>query len=303
MSDDGPPKRAITCFIEDHKHLIQQALALRQSWLYVNSPDTDLVVMGPAKALSYLPDDVIKIEQRPVADDPEWFSYRYANSIACMNGAGAHLLDRYSHVLRTDADTFITPAWDSFRPAGFVCGHGGYSNDDQVRQNLRDVAAAFGLQHHGLTNTGSTWYGPTPLVRRMAALTEMIMRYILDRYFREGEGAWPGWYQGVTSLYASEIAINHCAPDATKTFQLDYGSDRPEPVRNFAHLHCWHTDNKFSKHWFMSRRYTEEDDAKNLDLEIIPDYAMEMSFRSLRDLERSELKLNELEQKLPAAPA
>jgi hypothetical protein len=282
VNDAEATRRAIVCYIEDNRHLIQQALALRQSWLHAKSPDTDLVVMGPPSALAFFPDDVVKIEQRAVADDPEWFSYRYANSIACMNGAGAHRLDRYSHLLRSDVDTFITPAWNSFYPGNFICGHGGYSHDDDVRQKLRDIAALFGLEHRGLTNAGSTWYGPTPLVRRVAAVTEMILRYILDHYFREDEGAWPGWYAGVSSMYASEIAINHCVPDATRSDQLDHGSTSGS-IGDFAHIHCWHTDDKFSKHWFMSERYGPED-RKNLNLDLIPDYAMEMSFRSLEDL-------------------
>jgi hypothetical protein len=32
MNDQGLRTRAIVCFIEDNKHLIQQLLALRQSW-------------------------------------------------------------------------------------------------------------------------------------------------------------------------------------------------------------------------------------------------------------------------------
>jgi hypothetical protein len=278
------PRRAIVCFVEEDSDLIQQALALRQSWLHVQSADTDLVVMGPASVLDYFPDDVVKIEQRAVADDPEWRGYRYANSIACMNGAGAHLLDRYSVVLRADVDTFITPAWHSFRPTGFICGQGAYSHTETVRQNLRQIAASFRFQHRGLINTGSTWYGPTPLIRRVAEVTEMILRHILDRYFRDSAGAWPGWYRGVALLYASEIAINHCVPGAVKSDLLDHGTTQRRSVHDVPHLHCWHTDAKFSKHWFMRGLYTARD-RENLNLEVIPDYAMEMSFRSLEDLE------------------
>jgi hypothetical protein len=278
-----PGARAVVCFVEDNEHLIQQTLALRHSWLYAQCADTDLVAMGPRSALLRIPDDVVKIEQRVVADDPEWFGYRYANSIACMNGAGADQLDSYTHVLRTDVDTFITPAWNNFRPADFVCGVGVYSNDDNVRRNICEIAAQFGLRHRGLTNTGSTWYGPTALIRRVSALTEMILRYILDCRFRVDEGVWPGWYRGVSLLYAAEVAINHLAPHAIKTDQLDHYTTAALSVQNYAHLHCWHTDQKFSKHRFMARGYAEEE-FFNLNLDVIPDYAMEMSFRSLRDV-------------------
>jgi hypothetical protein len=218
-----------------------------------------------------------------VDEDAVWRGYPYVNSIACMNGDGAEVLDRYTHLLRTDVDTFITPAWNGFHPSGFTCGMGGYSNDDEVRQRIRETAARYGLVHRGLTNVGSTWYGPTEVVRRASAFAEMLTKHILTHYFATDEGAWPGWYRGVTLLYAGEIAVNHCAPEAKHSALLDAGSTSRETVSRFPHLHCWHTDDKFSKHAFMSGRYTLED-ARDLDLSIVSDYCMAMSFRALGDL-------------------
>ena len=277
----GQTRRAIVCFIEERpQYLIQQALALRESWLYVESPDTDLVVMGPPAALAYIPDDVVKIEQRSVADDPEWFGYRYANAISCLNGAGAGYLDRYSHILHTDVDTFITPAWNKFYPSGFVCGEGGYAERASVQENIRDISAEFGLTHRGLTNTGATWYGPTAMIRRLGALTAMMVQYIYSRNFITDKGKWPGWYHAVTLLYAAEIAINHLIPGAAKTLQLDCPSTSDRSTLDHAHIHCWHGEEKFSKHSFLQGKYSAED-TQELNLEIIRDFAMEMSFRSL----------------------
>lgn len=241
-------------------------------------------MMGPANVLTFLPDDVVKIEQQSVEDDPGWHGYRYADSITCMNGAGSNQLDRYTHILRTDVDTFITQAWSNFHPTSFVFGSGGYSNDDDVRQRIREIAAAHGLIHRGITNINSTWYGPTEVVRRASAFNEMLMKYILTHCFSDEKGEWPGWYWGVTSLYAGEIAVNHCAPDAQRCGALDASSTSQEPISNFVHIHCWHTDEKFSKHDFMAGRYALED-ALGLDMNIVRDYCMAMSFRSLRDLE------------------
>ena len=280
----GPAaRRAIVCFVDDKPHLVQQALALRHSWLHVKSPDTDLVVMGPAPALARLPDDVVKIRQRAVDEDGAWRGYVYVNSIACMNGDGAEQLDRYTHLLRTDVDTFITPAWNDFHPADFICGTGAYSNDDDIRQRIRGIAAQYGLVHRGLTNVGSTWYGPTEVVRRASAIAEMLTKHILSHHFATDEGRWPGWYRGVALLYAGEIAVNHCAPDAQRSALLDAHSTSQEPVSSCAHIHCWHTDDRFSKHAFMGGRYTLAD-ARGLDLAVIRDYCMAMSFRSLGDL-------------------
>ncbi len=285
---DTPRRRAIVCYVDDHRHLIQQALALRHSWLYAHSPDTDLVMMGPGSVLASLPDDVVKIEQRSVEDDPQWRGYPYANSIICMNGAGAERLDRYTHVLRTDVDTFITPAWNDFQPATFMFGNGAYSNDEDVRRWIRDIAARHGLAHRRFTNIGSTWYGPTEVVRRASAFTEMLLKYILMHCFADHEGEWPGWYWGVSLLYAGEIAVNHCAPDAHRSESLDSSNTSRRSSARYAHIHCWHTDDKFSKHAFVAGQYTRED-AQDLDVGVVADYCMEMSFRSLRDVLRNDL--------------
>jgi len=280
---DSRGRRALVCFVADRPYLVQQALALRQSWLHTASPDTDLVVMGPDHVLARFPADVVKIPQRSVQDDAEWRGYQFIDSVACFNGRGADQLDRYTHILRTDVDTFITPAWNDFHPLGFVFGKGGYSNDD-VLQRILHIAAEWGLVHRGITNINSTWYGPTALVRRACAITEMLTKHILTHCFANGSGEWPGWYREVALLYAGEIAVNHCAPEAKGTKLLDGENSGKHPTLSFAHIHCWHTDEKFSKHDFSRGRYTL-DDARGADLGVVSGYCMAMAFRSLGDLE------------------
>ncbi len=285
-ADFTPGTYAIVCFVGDRPHLVQQALALRHSWVHAQSEDTDLVMMGPPAALAHIPNDVVKIEQRSVDDDPEWHAYRYADSVLCMNGAGAERLDRYTHVLRTDVDTFITPAWNDYRPSHFEFGRGGYSNDDDVRRRIRDIAARFGLTHRGVESVNSSWYGRTDVVRRASAVNAMLMKHIVTDEFRDGPGAWPGWYWGVSLLYAGEIAVNHCVPDARCSDQLDGSPTSQGPTSQFAHIHCWHTPEKFSKHAFMAGGYALAD-ARGLDLDVARDFCMAMSFRSLGDLHPS----------------
>lgn len=282
ISDPAVTRRALVCFVEDRPHLIQQVLALRLSWLYTQSPDTDLVVMGPSEALARLPDDVVKIVQQPAADDPAWCGYRRVNSVACFNGAGAEQLECYSHIMRTDIDTFITPAWNRFYPTTFTHGKGGYSNNDDVRQRLRSIAAEYGLNHRGVTNIGATWYGPTQLVRRTAAFTEMLAKHIITHHFATDEGKWPGWYRGVSVMYASEIAVNHCVPDAESSTLLDFPSTSAESIELYPHIHCWHTDKKFSKHLFMAGKYSQ-DDVEGLNIEVISDYCLAFAWLARED--------------------
>jgi hypothetical protein len=274
--------RAIVCFVEDRPHLIQQLLALRLSWEFTQSLDTDLVVMGPEEVLARLPDDLVKVPQQASADSPVWRGYRYINPFAALNDAGAEQLDRYSHLLRTDVDTFITPAWNVFFPSTFTVGTSTYANDD-VPQRVQALADEYGLNHRGLTNIHTTWYGPTAVVRRAAALTELLTKRLVTDHFRNDEGRWPGWYRGVAVRYAAEIAVNHCAPDVQRSELLDASSTSSEAITRYPHIHCWHTDEKFSKHAFMAGRYTRED-ALNLDMTSIRDYCLALSFQSIEAL-------------------
>jgi hypothetical protein len=241
------------------------------------------VVIGPEEVLVRLPDDLVKIAQRPAADDPVWRDYRYINAVACLNGAGAEHLERYRHLLHTDADTFITTAWKTFSPEAFTYSRGAYANDDDVRQRIRNLAAAFGLQHRGMTNIGTTWYGPTTLVRQAAAFTELLTKHLLTEQFRDDPGQWPGWYRGVAIKYAGEIAVNHVAPDAQQSDLLDIPSTSAAPVARSPHIHCPHTDDLFSKHRFMGGGYSL-DDAKDLDVSIVRNYCLALSLLSREEL-------------------
>jgi glycosyltransferase involved in cell wall biosynthesis len=275
---DSKSRRAIVCFVEDRPELLHQLRALRLSWLESACADTDLVVMGPPEVLARLPHDLIKIPQQPAADNPIWSGYRFINPIAALNGPGAEQLDRYTHLLRTDVDTFITPAWNAFRPETFTVGFSTYANGD-VPRRIRDLAARYGLTHRGLSNVHTTWYGPTELVRRTAAFTEMLTKELLTRVFALDPGQWPGWYRGVAVRYAGEIAVNHCAPDTRQSPLLDVSSASSEPTSRYPHIHCWHTDEDFSKHRFLAGGYDDVDPA-SLDPGVIRDYCLALSLRA-----------------------
>lgn len=278
-------RRAIVTYVEGDGHLLQQLLALRRSWLALRSNDTDLVAFGPADIVNRLPADVVRIPQPPVADDPVWRGYRYANSIACLNGAGSERLTEYSHLLRSDVDTFVFGGWNQFYPGEFRWGTGAYANNDEVRDRIAAIADQYGLTHRGRTNVGSTWYGSTDLVRRTAAFAEMLTRHLVADVFAGDPGAWPGWYQGVSLLYAAEIAVNHCVVAGRGGPELDGESTSEAAADDTVHVHCWHTDRTFSKHQFMARNYSPVEIGE-LARGSVARRCLEHSFESLVDLRR-----------------
>jgi hypothetical protein len=87
----------------------------------------------------------------------------------------------------------------------------------------------------------------------------------------------------VAVRYAGEVAVNHCAPDAQRSELLDARSTSTEVITRYPHIHCWATDEKFSKHAFMAGKYTS-DDARDLDMTIIRDYCLALSLQSAEEL-------------------
>jgi hypothetical protein len=273
-------RRAVVVFVEENKHLLLQLGCLYTSLKYIQSNDTDLVVFGTKEALKYVPDDCIKVECKVADSPPELLHYRFINSISCLIGEQADFLDQYDYILRTDADTFLTPAWNSFIPSLYTVGRGGYVNDEKTRSNLKRISSQFGLRHQGLHNLGSTHYGNARLVRDVCELATTMTAYILTDEFKNGEGQWPSWYRGVASMYGCEIAANHFV-DQIKidAERLDYGSASSESIDNHPHIHCWHTNNMFSKFQFTAGNY-DNLNKNHLNINTIKDYCLFIALKS-----------------------
>jgi len=141
------------------------------------------------------------------------------------------------------------------------------------------VAAEFGLSHRGLHNIGATWHGPTAQVLAVGRLMVPLMKYFITVEFNRRHGKWPGWYRGVSSMYASEIAINHLI-DAVRIEpdQLDFPSTSGEPIDGHPHIHCWHTGELFSKRHFEAGLYRGLD-LGGLDTTIVKAYCLHMAMK------------------------
>ena len=55
------------------------------------------------------------------------------------------------------------------------------------------------------------------------------------------------------------------------------------PIARYPHIHCWHTDQLFSKHQFMDGGYSRED-IQDSDVSIVKHYCLAMSLLSLEEL-------------------
>ena len=104
---------------------------------------------------------------------------KYMNSQECLIGPGTEFLADYRILLRADMDTFPTPRFRGFWPEGvLVDSH--YStnfNLRSIKHALKKVACEAGLEHKGLYNPGSTWYGDARRGRHMAKLTVALNKF------------------------------------------------------------------------------------------------------------------------------
>ncbi|KAF0695191.1 Aste57867_13955 [Aphanomyces stellatus] len=219
------------------------------------------------------------------------FPYAYADSVAVVGLQDSHALDVYDYVLRTDIDTFLTPAFATWKPPGMVVGRGAYSFDSYgTAERLAAITEKLNMTAMTINNVGSTWYGPTPLLRTCANLSVDVMKYLYANEFTDeeksiayGTKGWPKWHIGVVSMYAGHLAINHCTRHVgvTKNEEmLDYASSSDASPNDHAHLHTWQNSLRFSKFEFVFGAYRNENKSA-LDWEHkISDYAMYMALDS-----------------------
>lgn len=273
-------KRAVCVFIENKRHLWIQFKCLYTSFKYIHSNDTDLVVFCTKDIIDSIPNDCIKIECEAASRKVLWQNYGYINSVECMTHENSEFLNNYDLILRSDLDTFLTPAWNNYIPMLYTAGRGGYVNDEYTKEKILNIANKLGLKHKNIFNVGSTNYGNAVLVREVCKLTTEVCKYILQNEFIDNEGNWPSWYKGVSLLYANEIAVNHLVDNVILDGnKLDFGSASRESIYDHPHIHCWHTNDKFSKFMFENGKYNNER-IDLLNINEIADYCMYIALKS-----------------------
>ena len=131
----------------------------------------------------------------------------YMNSQECLYGPGSEFLSQYTLLLRADLDTFPSPRWSdndktcnetpwtllllrflNFWPWGIIVDKHYLTNHnrDNIKNALRDLACAAGLEHHDWFNPGSSWYGDARRIRNMAKLTVALYKFGRAQMFGPG---------------------------------------------------------------------------------------------------------------------
>jgi hypothetical protein len=170
-------------------------------------------------------------------------------------------------------DVFLTPSFADFDPVTMHCGIGGYAGMHEVRDNILRTARDMNLSHYGRHQLGSTYIGPAHQVLEVAKVQMCVAEHLQTHDFKHSEGTWPGWFAGVITMYAGEIALNHvCRDEIISTDMIDARSDVHRPVKDLLTIHCWHTDKDFSKYRDYRHILTHD-----LDLEDAVGYCLNCS--------------------------
>jgi hypothetical protein len=203
------------------------------------------------------------------------------NSISCLVEHKS-VLEKYNYILKTDCDVFITENFKNFFPNILYTGTGGYVNNDEVKSKLKDIAKKKGYRHQEKFNVGATWYGKSAIILKCSELTMVILKNILGNNFKDGVGKWPGWYRGVSSMYASELAVNHLVDNFIISKLFDGHSDYKTSWKTDGvyHIHCWHVSDIYSKHAFMNNKY-DNIDPNSLNDEKTDEYCLKIALSNL----------------------
>lgn len=225
-----------------------------------------------------------------------WKLHPAMNSVAVLGEPTVEeFVMQYDLLFRSDNDCYITPAFHlpenipwrvetkveeeiSFEKQSsknadtknishayeFYVGHGAYGSST-ANKMVRLYSQMLHLRHQDISGIGSSWYGRPQDLVNVARLTGKVGTVMLkfDPVISRSNGEWPVWYRGVTLLYSAEIAINHLIDkrlvkirgDLMDTLSTSNGNILEEKQ---LHIHCWHTDQFFSKFVFRMKKYSIE---------------------------------------------
>ncbi|KAL1285662.1 Threonine--tRNA ligase [Trichinella pseudospiralis] len=289
---------------EDNFYVVQFITFIYASWKYVNEHKfevvnqqtinsaslnvIDLLVFCMKSSCSFMPPDciVLQNEKMKTADQTyrnsptcyiiptEEFKHKYSsvNSYAFLNAPVVSDLEKqYDYFIRTDIDSFLSPALLLFEldtETPIITGHGGYCTE-YTTHRLHAVAKRLQLNHQKVHCPGSTWFGKSDVIIKLANLSAHLAMIIYDNEFdakkypelrpffkNSAFGQWPEWWKPVSSMYAQELALNHLIKNFTTHFiqkdLLDVESCRESSIFNHLHIHTWHDDCEFQKFKFLN---------------------------------------------------
>ena len=285
----------ILTYIDDTPNMLEEFSWIYKSWIYSgNWRTSDIIAVCNPSAYDKLPVEsgIIRIARSPLSQPGSpWADYPFINSIGCLVGSFIdEIAGNYTHLLRSDADVFLTQNLVGFRPNIPVFGRGHYADTAEVRQKLTAYAEKLGFEHHGVFNCGHSLLASSSHVVEFLREQYSLCEILLEE-FKDDPGQWPGWCRNVLTMYAAELVANkHWASNLRVGFHniLDYETVLWSDIAasGVYHIHALHvTGQHWSKIDYRAGAYRDYDLA-SLDIRAVHDYCHWIAATSLGEIKR-----------------
>lgn len=257
--------KAIVVYIDNNQINFEEFSWLYKTWLLWDlHKEYDIVAYVNPKAIEDLKEYIGTHDSfliRPLVPvyetNPFWQNYKFANSFYMFNDdkEAEFIKDRYKFIMKTDCDVFLTKHMLGLEPDRVMIGSGGYMQNDKLEEvlsNINRVSKKLKTSNKGLNHIGASIFGKTDILVNIIRNHFQVTKYILYTEWNESPGEWPGWFRGVSSMYAIHIVVNHFLNHhLVNLYSLDSSCIDIKIDSNTYHIHAWHTKDDFSKHkWF-----------------------------------------------------
>jgi len=244
---------AIAVYIDNDENCLREIFWLYRSWTYSESNErSDLVIFyNPEVDRSKLPDGsgVFHIPLPPIHETEKlWHDYPRINSTWFLTTDAAKFIHKYKYTLRTDADCFLTPNFKNFRPRLATFGLNVYATyDHNVARRIHDICVKWGIKQYHM-NADCHVMAYSRIITEYAKLQYFIAKRLKTEEFKDGPGAWPGWYEYIINMYSAGIAANQFFRMGFNLGGFACMSMCEDPIgTSDYHIHAWHTEQHFSK--------------------------------------------------------
>ena len=293
-------RKAIVVYVDNNAVNLEEFSWLYKTWiLWSLHKEYDIVAYINPKAIEILysyVEDHVNLIIRPLTPiyetDPFWENYKFANSFFMFNDESEkdYILERYSYILKTDCDVFLTQHLLGLEPERVMIGMGGYMNNfDEIKSNLKRISNKLNAKDRGFNHIGASIFGDSSIVVNIVRNHFSVTKYILSTEWANGPGAWPGWTRGVSSMYAIHIVVNHILnKNIVNLYSLDTICFNNKIDTNTYHVHAWHSTTDFSKHKWFKGGYIDVKKEFDEIPKIAKDYCLCVASNTIEDL----LKMN-----------
>lgn len=254
-------KKAIAVYLDDSDKMETEFSWLYKTWtLYSLEKEYDLVVYYNPTALPRLEkfEGIITIPMPYTRMAP---SYKFLNSHYFCLPEHCEPLTEYDYLMKTDCDVFLTKHMKGYVPSKFMVGEGGYYQTDNATKVdfIKKACEALGLRYHYLTGIGASFFSTAKQVINVTASQARITEIVLSSYFKETSDHPSGFNNGIASMIAGEMIINHCFSNQhVVLYALDSKCWKTTEMGNdVLHIHAWHTSLEWSKHKFFDGKYAD----------------------------------------------